>query len=265
MYIISQILVFQNFISIYHSKHLLQAFNQLEIATHVEMVASMLCRDATRMIKTVLVGTATEKLTSVVEAVFGGDEPPELQNIYDEVPEEEEEEEPSQEEVAAPSTSKGGKCKQTPLSTPKGAKSSKSGPFSLENAQVYYPTTADEGSHLHAGVNPKYLSSRKSSHHTAATGYGCLYSEVCKSEGKIVPHCDIISTTKGQLSTHVHQQHLGLAVGCYIHQKKWWSAATWMDHMKKVHSEVGANIFFVKEGVDVDIAQVKQEVEPKDI
>ena len=226
----------------------------------------MLRRDVTHMIKTVLAGTTTEKLTSVVEVAFGGDEPPELQNIYDEVPEEEEEEEPSQpEEVAAPCTSKGGKRKQTPFSAPKGAKSSKSGPFSLENAQVYYPTTADEGSHLHAGVNPKYLSSRKSSHHTAAASYGCLYSEVCKSEGKIIPHCDIISTTKGQLSTHVRQQHLGLAVGCYICQKKWWSVATWMDHMKKVHGEVGADVFFVKEGVDVDIAQVKQEVEPEDI
>ena len=35
--------------------------------------------------------------------------------------------------------------------------------------------------------------------------------------------------------------------------------------MKKVHGEVGANVFFVKEGVDVNIAQVKQEVEPEDI
>ena len=42
------------------------------------MLASMLCRDATRMIKTILVGTATEKLTSVVEAAFGGDEPLEI-------------------------------------------------------------------------------------------------------------------------------------------------------------------------------------------
>ena len=210
----------------------------------------MLCKDATLMIKTVLAGTATEKLTSVVEAAFGGDEPLEVQNVYDEVPEEEEEEEESIEESATPSTSKGGKCKQTPLSTPKGAKSSRLGPHSLENAMVYYPTTADEGYHLHAGVDPKYLSSCKSSHHTAAARYDCLYSEVCKSEGKIVPHCDFILTTKGQLSTHIRQQHLSLAVRCYICQKKWWSAATWMDHMKKVHNKVGADVFFVKEEVD---------------
>ena len=69
----------------------------------------MLRRDTTRMIKTVLAGTATEKLTSVVEAAFGGDEPLEVQNVYDEVPEEEEEEEESIKESATPSTSKGGK------------------------------------------------------------------------------------------------------------------------------------------------------------
>ena len=74
------------------------------------MVASMLCHDATHVIKTVLAGTATEKLTSVVEAAFEGDEPLEIQNIYDEVPEEEQEEESIQlQESMTPSTSKGGK------------------------------------------------------------------------------------------------------------------------------------------------------------
>ena len=73
--------------------HSLQAFNQLEIATHIEMVASKLCRDATRIIKTVLAGTATEKLTNVLEAAFGEEEPPELRKAYEEALEEEEEEE----------------------------------------------------------------------------------------------------------------------------------------------------------------------------
>ena len=35
--------------------------------------------------------------------------------------------------------------------------------------------------------------------------------------------------------------------------------------MKKIHNEVGADIFFVKEGVDADIVQVKEEVEAEDI
>ena len=35
--------------------------------------------------------------------------------------------------------------------------------------------------------------------------------------------------------------------------------------MKKVHNKVGADVFFMKEGVDADIVQVKQEVEAEDI
>ena len=246
--------------------HSLQAFNQLEIVTHIEMVASMLHRDATQIIKTVLAGTATEKLTNVLEAAFGEEESPELRKAYEEaLEEEEEEEEEGPIEELAPSTSKGGKRKQSAPRITKGAKVSKPGPCSLESASIYYPTTADEGSHLHSGVDPKFLSSRKSSHHTAAAGYGCLFSEVCKSKGKVVPHCDFISTAKGQLSTHVRQQHLNLAIGCNICQKKWWSAATWMDHMRRSHSEVGADAFFVKEGGNPNIAQVKEEVMAGDI
>ena len=37
-----------------------QACNQLEIATHIEMVASMLRRDAVKLIKAALAGTKTE-------------------------------------------------------------------------------------------------------------------------------------------------------------------------------------------------------------
>ena len=94
--------------------HSLQAFNQLEIATHIEMVASMLRRDATRIIKTVLAGTGTEKLTNVLEATFGEEEPPKLRKAYKEaLEEEEEEEEEGPIEELAPSTSKGGKQKQS--------------------------------------------------------------------------------------------------------------------------------------------------------
>ena len=35
--------------------------------------------------------------------------------------------------------------------------------------------------------------------------------------------------------------------------------------MRKVHNEVGADIFFVKEGVDANIVQVKEEAEAEDI
>ena len=114
-----------------------------------------------------------------MEAAFGGNESLDIQNMYEEVPDEEETN-LTEEESETPSTSKGGKRKQTSLSSQKAAKSSKSGIFSLKNAEVYYPTAADEGTHLHAGVDPKYLSSRKSSLHTTGAGYGCLFSNVCK-------------------------------------------------------------------------------------
>ena len=47
-----------------------QACNQLEIATHIEMVASMLRRDAVKLIKVALVGTKTERFVGVIEAAF---------------------------------------------------------------------------------------------------------------------------------------------------------------------------------------------------
>ena len=92
------------------SINLLQALNQLEIATHVEMVASVLRHDAVKMIKTVLAGTATGRFTDVIEAAFSEDEPVELQKVLDEAAEEEEEKE-EMEQGASVSTSKGGKRK----------------------------------------------------------------------------------------------------------------------------------------------------------
>ena len=49
----------------------------------------MLCRDAAQIIKTMLAGTATHRLTDVVEASFGGEEPKDIQEDYEEAKEEE--------------------------------------------------------------------------------------------------------------------------------------------------------------------------------
>ena len=86
-----------------------------------------------------------------------------------------------------------------------------------------------------------------------------------KADGKVVPDCEVISTTKGQLSTHVRQFHLGVAIGCYVCGKKWWSAVTWMDHMKKSHKDLGLDAYFMKEGMDATPFEVKHEVTSKDI
>ena len=241
-----------------------QAFNQLEIATHVEMVASLLRRDSCRIIKTVLAGTTTSCFTDVIESAFGSEEAADVREAYEEAGEEEDDDKEGTEPVEPEaSTSEGAKKKQS--SAPPKRKLPRTEGCSLEDATVYYPTLSDEGNHLHAAVDPQYISSRKSSSHMAAAGYGCLFSVVTKSQGKIVPDCDRISTTKGQLSTHIHKDHLSVAVGCYICGRKWWSATTWMEHMCKTHSNVGANAYFVKEGAEVPEFEVKEEVTVLDV
>ena len=236
------------------------------------MVASLLCRDAVRLIKTVLASTATARFTDVIEGVFGEEEPTAVHEAFEEAPpediieEEEEDEEPS---AACASSSKAVKRKQPSSSTScskrKVAHSTCGGMCNLDSAEVYYPQSSDEGNHLHAGVDSRFISSRKSSTHTASARYSCLFSQIMKNDGKIVPVCEVISTTKGQLSTHIRQFHLGVAVGCYVCGRRWWSAATWMEHMKKSHPNLGANAYFVNEGMDIASFEVKHEVPPEDI
>ena len=169
------------------------------------MVASLLRRDACRIIKTALAGTAMSRFTNVVEGAFGGDEPDIIREAYEEAPEDdddiEEVDEPEEPEASS-SSSKGTKRKQSVASSAK-RKITRTEACSLENSKVYYPTVKDEGNHLHAAVDPQYISSRKSSHHTTAASYGCLFSVVAKSQGKVVLDCEKISTTKGQLSMHI--------------------------------------------------------------
>ena len=164
------------------SINLLQAFNQLKIATHMEMVASVLWCDAVKMIKMVLAGTATGRFTDVIEAAFGEDEPVKLQEVPDEAAEEEEEEEEEMGQGASASTSKGGKRKSstTPSTSSKckPAHPSHGGLCHLDDAEVYFPTIADKGAYLHAGVDGKFISAQKSSKSTPVAGYGCLFSQV---------------------------------------------------------------------------------------
>ena len=141
---------------------------------HVEMVASILRRDAARLIKTVLAGTATERFTDVIEAVFGPEEPRDVREAFEEVPDDgeegeenkEEEEELAIEATALPSTSTGTKRKRSSTVPSSGkrkpAHPTRGGLCSLDTAQIYFPTTSDAGVHLHAAVNPKYISSCES-------------------------------------------------------------------------------------------------------
>ena len=200
------------------------------------------------------------------------EEPASVHEAFEETPPEdivEEEEEAKEPSGACASSSKTVKRKQPRSSTSsskhKVAHPTRGGMCNLDSAEVYYPQSSDEGNHLHAGVDSCFISSRKSSTHTASAGYSCLFSQIMKDDGKIVPDCDVISTTKGQLSTHIHQFHLGVAVGCYVCGRRWWSAATWMEHMKKSHPDLGTDAYYIKEGMDIASFEVKHEVPPEDI
>ena len=235
----------------------------------MEMVASVLQQDAIKLIKTVLAETATSHFTDVIEAAFCDEEPTELQKALNKALDEEDKEEEEMEQGATGSTSKGGKCKssKTPSTSTKckPAHPSHGGLCHLDEAKIHFPTIVDKGAYLHAGVDRKLISARKSSKSTPVAGYGCLFSQVSQQEGKKVPDCDFISTTKGQLSIHIRQTHLGVTIGCYICDKKWWSSSSWMEHMKKFHSKLGEDAFFIKDCTNITGLIVKEEVTEGDI
>ena len=213
------------------------------------MSASMLHLHAIRLMKSVLAGTKTKKLQDVLEAAFGSDKEDD-----DDIPTKEEKEEEA-------STSSGIKRKIPQLqgsSKQKASHPNKAGICALSDATVYYPTTLDAStSYLHAGIDSAFYLSHKSSQAMKSAGYECNYSASKKAEGVSTPDCTFFSTTKGQLSTYIQQHHPGLAIGCFVCPTKcWWSASAWMEHMKKAHSELVQDAFFIKEGADIAEANV---------
>ena len=229
------------------------------------MSASLLHLNAIRLMKGFLAGTETKKLQDVLEAAFckQGAEGADF------VPDEEEEEgeiEPGDEASA----SSGTKHKAPTPST--SAKCSKVGICTLSDATVLYPTTnkAQASAYLHTGVDPRFYSSHKSSAKTHVAGYECQYAAIKREEGMDISDCTLFSTTKSQLSTHIRQHHLGVAIGCYVcPTKRWWSGSSWMEHMKKCHADLQSDCFFIKEGADLqelrEAVVVKKEVAEEDL
>ena len=135
------------------------------------MVASLLRCDAICLIKTVLAGTVTAGFTDVIEGVFGEEESTAVCEAFEEAPPKDiiEEEGEEGEEPSGPcaSSSKAVKRKQPSSSTSsskrKVAHPTRGGMCNLDSAEVYYPQSSDEGNHLHAGVDSRLISSRKSS------------------------------------------------------------------------------------------------------
>ena len=147
--------------------------------------------------KEVLAGTETKKLQDVLEAAFceqgaEGDD-------YN--PDEEEEAEEAKQEEASTST---GVKRKAPPPTPT-AKHSKVRICALSDAVMHYPTTseAQSSTYLHAGVDPRFSSSHKSSAKTNIAGYKCQFAAVKREKGLDITNCTLFSTTKSQLSTHI--------------------------------------------------------------
>ena len=244
---------------------------------HIEMTASLLRLDTVRLMKGVLAGTATQHFQDVMEAAFGGEEPPEVCRAFEGDFEEEEEAEAEEEDQPTTSTSTLSQAMKRKLpptnlgSAPKhkGSHSVKGGICSLQKVDCIYPTTADIENKLHTEVDPKFFSRRHSSSVTKEAGYTCQYSKVLKSEGKIVPDCMFFSLVKAQLGTHICQFYLGVAVTCYVCQKKWWSATMWYEHMTKIHTDLSSKDYYVKEGTNIKESQeafsLKKEVVEEDL
>ena len=262
----------------------------MELATHIEMTASMLRRDAAMIMKTALAGTRTSRLVDVIEAAFVGDEgqvSSRRETVFDElddIPDDEldqaleetaEDETPKEKDTAStlskamkrklPADEAGPSSKKASSTHP-----SKGGVCSLKDATAYFPNLDDKENYLHAGVDQKYISDRISSTSKNTAGYGCLFSDVSRQEGKIVPSCDTISSTKAQLSTHLRQQHLGIAVVCFVCSSRWWSASTWFKHMRSKHSTMKFDDYFLRKGAEEELqafqlVELKQEVDPDNI
>ena len=244
----------------------------------------MLRFDAAHLMKTALTGTSTEKFTNIIQGAFGGIDPASMHGEFDlpDEPEEEEEEllaqieDPPTAETSIPSTSTLSKAMKRKTSDPsdislppKATRSSSKGICSLADATIVYPLSLDKKKYLHTGVEERFISEHQSTTGGKATGYGCEFTNEMKKEGKIFKSCDFISTVRGQLSTYIRQHHLGVAIACFVCDKRWWSAHTWIQHMRNVNSALSENDFYVKEGADIAELQqglfIKQEVSSLDI
>ena len=235
----------------------------------------MLRRDAVGIMKAALAGTKTTRFVNVMEAAFveDGVTNPSMDPTIPPDDDEEDLEEPQQEppETDEPSTSTLTRAMKRKLPLPEeGAKKKpsahpgKGGVCDLKLATPYFPSISDKEKYLHAGVDAKYISDRISSTRSNVAGYACLFSAVSKEEGNIVEDCKVISTTKAQLSTHLRQYHLGIAISCFVCNRRWWASATWMKHMQKDHSGLKYDDYFLREGAEEELRDrqliIKEEV-----
>ena len=232
----------------------------------------MLKRDAVAIMKAALAGTKTSRFTDIMEAAFI-DKTRLPQQTEDPIPEEDDvdiledpEEQPEQPQPTTSTLSASLKRKLPPMEEPPSKKASV---CSFADAEPFYPSVNDKDKYLHCGVDSKFISDRILSRTSKAAGYCCKFLDASKEEGKIVPSSEWFSTTKAQLSTHLRQFHLGVAVTCFVCRKQWWAASTWFKHMKAVHTALTFYNYFFREGAEAELEMqtllIKQEVAQEDI
>ena len=222
------------------------------------MTASLLCQDTIAVIKAALASTHTDRLINVLEAAFVGKESKSAPQTSDPLGEEEEDEDKALEALLTEhsqegtSTSTFSKVLKRKMPAPSEVKikrppshPSKGGVVTLKEATPLFPTTNHKGQYSHAGINPKFVSSWISSTTSTKAGYYCQFSSTSEEEGNLVLDCDFFSTTKAQLSMHIRQHHLGLAVTCFVCNKHWWSSSSWFTHMEKVHTTLKEDDYFI--------------------
>ena len=97
----------------------------------------------------------------------------------------------------------------------------------LEECKIVYPTSSD-GLTM-SGVPAEFLSPRSSDGH-----YGCLYGD-----------CGAKISGKPAAASHIRRKHLGIAIGCYVCNRRYYKPQGWMDHMKSKHSNLSRGQWWV--------------------
>ena len=266
---------------------LFQACNQLEIACLVKQTALNLRWDAVKVMKAALTGTATTKFVDVLEAAFGEEENKEEVSTI--VPTEKEKEETLPKEAVLTkseadteffdqpeaSTSATGTTKRATRSASKqppvkrsrkqDKPSKTAGPYILRGATPLHPTRADQNTYLHTGVPDEFISDRESGPFSKVAIYKCNYARVMRERGFNPAECDVICQSRGQTSTHIRQFHLNNCMECYICSHRWWSAFEWKKHMKKVHTDLTKDDWYVASDTSAADLSIKREVTEEEL
>ena len=253
----------------------------------VEQTALNLRWDAVKVMKAALAGTATTKFLDVFEAAFGEEENEE--EVPSIAPTEKEKEETllaaavtTKQEADVeflsedqPGTSLKTGMKRTTRSATKQPpvkklrkqeKPSKvTGPFILSQATPLHPTKADRNAYLHTGVPDEFISDRESGPFSWVAIYKCNYARVMRERGYNPGECDVICQSRGQTSTHICQFHLGNCMECYVCGHCWWSAFEWKKHMKKAHTDLHEDDWYIASDVPAANLSIKKEVTAEEL